>query len=106
MAGDIHVLRTPAEVLAEAADDRPNRFCFQCRRRTAHRWFLIGDPNPSYYEPTPDCRCERCGEDHTAFPGCFWDGPRPVPASVATALATDFRGRRSAASESEESETR
>jgi len=94
----IHVLRTPAEVLAEAADDRPDRFCFRCRRRTVHRWFVIGDPNPSYYGPTTSCRCGSCGEDHTNFPGTWWDGPRPISTPVLEALRAALRGRLAAAS--------
>lgn len=45
------------------------RWCFQCRQHHMHDFVLLGDPEPSYYDPTPTYRCHGCNEDHTVFPG-------------------------------------
>ena len=53
-------------------EDAGERWCFQCRKRLPHTWELLDDPperQPSYYEPVWSCKCPRCGQDHTRFPG-------------------------------------
>lgn len=62
------------DVLATAEDTRPTRWCFRCREHLPHRWELLGDREPSYYDPLPTVRCSRCGGEHVRFPG-FVDGP-------------------------------
>ena len=66
----------PSLVLREEADDKP-RWCFKCRQRHLHTWFLLGDPPdadgmPSWYEPIWVRRCPTCRGDYTAFPGPSW----------------------------------
>lgn len=55
----------------------PNRvrWCFRCRKHLMHDLVLLGDPEPSYYEPTPAFRCHGCNEDHTLGFGMerVWD---------------------------------
>lgn len=70
----------PSVVVREGGQER---WCFRCRKRTAHRWELMDDPperQPSYYDPTWRCRCTRCNGDYTTFPGwepVSWAGPPP-----------------------------
>lgn len=45
------------------------KWCFGCRARRQHYWELMGDVEPSYWEPTWVCRCAECGKCLTRFPG-------------------------------------
>lgn len=45
------------------------RWCFGCRQHLPHDWFLLGDKEPSYYDPVWVRKCSGCGEDRTHFPG-------------------------------------
>jgi hypothetical protein len=45
------------------------RWCFGCRKHLPHVDILMGDSEPSYYEPVWTRRCSRCGNDRTHFPG-------------------------------------
>jgi hypothetical protein len=87
----------PSYVLASCPDDRPMRWCYQCRKHLAHTWELLCDPperQPSYYESVPVLRCERCHEDHTRFPGAAVDGPHyPESDEVADALTGMARAK-------------
>lgn len=68
-AACVTVCRTPMVELRREPDRV--RWCFKCRRHLPHDFVLLGDPEPSYYEPTPCYRCSGCGEDHTVgFGGC------------------------------------
>ncbi len=66
------VIPGPSHVYATGPDDRPNRWCFLCRKRVPHYWELVGDPPgvETYYDRQWIIRCMRCLEDHTWFPGC------------------------------------
>lgn len=91
LASNIHVQPGASFRVAFAADDRETRFCFKCRMHLPHRWWLLEDPperQPSYYDPIPACLCERCGEDHTSFPGMYPDGPRYPSEDIWRALVT------------------
>lgn len=52
------------------------RWCFGCRRRLPHDDVLLGDEEPSYYDPVWVRTCSGCGQDRTAFPGrvTYWEG--------------------------------
>lgn len=79
----------PSFTLATVDDDRPTRWCFQCRAHLPHSWALIDEPperQPSYYDPVPVIRCLRCQEDHTVHPGSYRDGPACPPEGVWMAL--------------------
>lgn len=60
--GGSHVFKT---------EDAGDKWCFGCRKRLPHTWFLIGDPpeEMSYYEPNWTCKCSRCNKPLTRFPG-------------------------------------
>lgn len=61
----VEMKREPAGVL----------WCFGCRAHLAHDWVLMGDPFPSYYDPSWSRRCSRCSRDLTVFPGTeVWYG--------------------------------
>jgi hypothetical protein len=49
-----------------------DRWCFGCRARLPHDDVLLGDDEPSYYEPVWVCECSRCHKDRTRFPGTDW----------------------------------
>lgn len=74
MRGELHLCLGPSIVGGTAPDDRPTRWCFQCRKHLPHSWELMRDKSP-WYDDTPVCRCTGCGEDHTDHPGSFRDGP-------------------------------
>jgi hypothetical protein len=79
----------PSWVVATADDDRPTRWCFQCRKYLPHTWVLLDDPperQPSWYEPICTINCSRCGEDHTVHPGSYRDGPAVPSEAVRAAL--------------------
>lgn len=87
--GGVHICPGPSWERATAADSRPTRWCFKCRRHLPHTWALMDDPperQPSYYEMVPVIRCTRCGEDHTTHPGSYRDGPAHPPPTVYTEL--------------------
>ncbi len=90
----LHVHRTQMQTLAVADDDQPDRYCYGCRARRPHSWKLVGDPQPSYYGPTPKIVCTGCGDDRTFFPGCWPDGPRAPSDEVWAALIADRSARR------------
>lgn len=87
----------PSYTLATAEDDRPTRWCFSCRKHLRHTWALMDDPperQPSPYEPVPVLRCERCGRDHTDFPGLDRDGPNYPSEAVWDVLIAGARATR------------
>jgi len=43
-----------------------------CRKHLLHTDILLGDSEPSYYDPVWVRCCSRCGQDRTAFPGAIW----------------------------------
>lgn len=61
------VIPGPDKVLRTEPDG--DRWCFGCRKRLPHTWVLMGDSQPSYYDPVWLRRCTVCGHDHTRFPG-------------------------------------
>ena len=61
------VIPGPSEVIA--TEHAGVKWCFGCRQHLPHEWRLMGDPFPSYYDPVWTCRCSRCGQDLTSFPG-------------------------------------
>lgn len=44
-------------------------WCFGCRKHLRHEDVLLGDEEPSYYDPVWVRKCTSCGQDRTAFPG-------------------------------------
>ncbi len=52
-----------------AREPAGERWCFGCRKRLPHDWVLLGDSEPSYYEPVWVRQCSQCEQDRTAFPG-------------------------------------
>lgn len=85
----LHVCPGASWAVATAADDRPTRWCFACRKHRRHTWTLFTDPperQPSYYEPVPVLRCSRCNRDRASFPGVYTDGPRYPSEAVWGAL--------------------
>ena len=44
------------------------KWCFGCRKRTLHHWWIIYEEH-GYYDPMIYPKCERCGKDMTLFPG-------------------------------------
>jgi hypothetical protein len=64
------IIPGPTEELAR--HDAGMRWCFGCREHLPHTDVLMGDREPSYYEPIWVRRCSRCGKDRTAFPGTDW----------------------------------
>lgn len=87
----MHIQPGHPDLLAATHDDRPTRFCFNCRKHTAHHWRMTG--GQAYYEPTIQIRCTKCRSDATCFPGCEYDGPRPVPETVGERLGDQVRKR-------------
>lgn len=67
MMAVLHICRGPRDELARKSAGV--KFCFKCRKHLVHDLVVMGDEEPSYYEPVASCRCSRCGEDHTRFPG-------------------------------------
>lgn len=67
-ATGLHVLRGPDTT--EATGKRETRWCFKCRKRTEHEWFVSYDSQPSCYDPVASLRCPECRESHIYFPGC------------------------------------
>ena len=98
-------MRGPDFTLSTTHDDRPSRWCFECRRRTVHTWAYIDDAperQPSYYEPVPVISCERCHGDHTLGFGLAWDGPnypslevwnRLIEGAQATRATPEYKAR-------------
>jgi len=64
----VHVTPGPSIVLRTEPDERPTRWCFECRKRVPHVWRLLGDPEPTYYEPVWVPRCP-AGHSAIYFPG-------------------------------------
>jgi hypothetical protein len=86
----------PSWERSTAPDDRPTRWCFQCRQHLPHTWALMDDPperQPSYYDPVPVIRCSRCGGDHTVHPGSYRDGPAYPGDEVWAALVANAKAR-------------
>jgi hypothetical protein len=54
----------------KATGEHETHWCFKCRKRTEHEWFVAYDSQPSYYDPIASLICPSCGESHTYFPGC------------------------------------
>lgn len=62
----VNITRGPdTELRRESAGER---WCFGCRARLPHDDVLMGDSEPSYYEPVWIRKCSRCGKDRTSFP--------------------------------------
>src|SRR4051812_5024215 len=77
----LHICEGPTWERSTAPDDRPTRWCFNCRKHLPHTWSLMDYPlerQPSYYDPVPVCCCSRCKRDCTTFPG-MEGGPVPSP---------------------------
>lgn len=64
------IIPGPSKVLAEHDDGV--RWCFGCRRHLPHQRVVLGDEEPSYYDPVAVRQCSRCGRDRTSFPGREW----------------------------------
>ncbi len=62
----LHITPGPQKVLAE--HDIGDKWCFGCRKRLPHTVRVLGDEEPSYYEPVAVRVCSGCGRDQTAFP--------------------------------------
>jgi hypothetical protein len=60
------IIPGPSKVL----DERPANvvWCFGCRKRLPHVARLLGDEEPSYYDPVWTLACSGCGQDCTRFP--------------------------------------
>lgn len=61
----------PDRVMKVAADSTFMRWCYLCRRRRLFYWVLMGDSQPSYYDPTWLFTCAACGRDGSRFPGTY-----------------------------------
>lgn len=69
MSGELLcIIPGPDKVLKVEPDDRPTRWCFGCRAHLPHKWVLMGDSKPSYYDPVWILRCPQCNKDRTSFP--------------------------------------
>lgn len=66
-APTLHISWGPSVVLKREAAGV--KWCFGCRARFEHTWELMGDEQPSYYDPVWVCRCSNCDQDRTRFPG-------------------------------------
>ena len=63
----LHILRV--ETKKEPFDTPVEKYCFKCRKRKKHQWFIHypqGETG-SYYEPHAAIECETCGRDYTDF---------------------------------------
>jgi hypothetical protein len=69
MDGDILCI-IPGPNIELAREPAGDLWCFADRKRLPHDWVLMGDREPSYYDPIWVRRCSNCHRDRTYFPGC------------------------------------
>jgi hypothetical protein len=90
----LHIKYGPSFVLGLSDDDRPTRWCFQCRKHLPHTWALMTDApelHPTYYDSIAVLRCSRCHGDHTVHPGSYRDGPACPSEAVWERLSASAR---------------
>ena len=61
----VHI--TPGPDGKRDTGDRRWLWCFRCRQRTIHRYVVLYDTPPSYYDPELIRECSACGGDRTRF---------------------------------------
>jgi hypothetical protein len=66
MSATLHIVPGPTDELSRKPDGV--RWCFGCRERLPHDLVILGDSEPSYYEPVAVRECSGCGKDRTDFP--------------------------------------
>lgn len=65
-----HICRTPGK---SKTIKRQVRWCFGCRKRVNYKLVLFVPEPYSYYDPSTSWECPTCKEDHTLFPGMFYE---------------------------------